>query len=110
MISIQLGTLWVGRWGPGHRLAADAGTAPRAVGIIPLWRRRLVKKPVIGGIPAFCPTACCHGQPDRDTATLELAAWLDPGAELPGWDILKGSPFGATLAARRRRTDPGSRW
>ncbi|HNE42159.1 MAG TPA: hypothetical protein PKL28_05070 [Rhodocyclaceae bacterium] len=35
----------------------------------------------------------------KDTATLELAAWLDPGAELPGWDILKGSPFGATLAA-----------
>ena len=35
----------------------------------------------------------------KDTATLELFCWLEPGAELPGWDILKGSPFGATLAA-----------
>ena len=35
----------------------------------------------------------------KDTAPLELYCWLDPAAELPGWDILKGSPFGATLAA-----------
>ena len=34
----------------------------------------------------------------KDTATLELFCWLEPGAELPGWDILRGSPFGATLA------------
>ena len=40
-----------------------------------------------------------HGQPhQKDTATLELFCWLEPGADLPGWDILKGSPFGATLA------------
>lgn len=32
-------------------------------------------------------------------ATLELFCWLDPAADLPGWDILTGSPFGATLAA-----------
>ena len=35
----------------------------------------------------------------KDTATLELFCWLEPDCELPGWDILKGSPFGATLAA-----------
>jgi hypothetical protein len=35
----------------------------------------------------------------KDTATLELFCWQAPGAELPGWDILKGSPFGATLAS-----------
>lgn len=35
----------------------------------------------------------------NDTATLELFCWLDHGAELPGWDILKGGPFGATLAS-----------
>lgn len=35
----------------------------------------------------------------KGTATLELFCWLDPAADLPGWDILKGSPFGATLAA-----------
>lgn len=35
----------------------------------------------------------------KDTATLELFCWLEPGAELPGWDILKGSPFGGTLAS-----------
>lgn len=34
----------------------------------------------------------------KDDATLELFCWLEPEAELPGWDILKGSPFGATLA------------
>lgn len=35
----------------------------------------------------------------KDNATLELFCWLDAGSEIPGWDILKGSPFGATLAA-----------
>lgn len=35
----------------------------------------------------------------KDTATLELSAWLEPGADMPGWDILKGSPFGAALAS-----------
>lgn len=35
----------------------------------------------------------------KDTASLELYCWLDAGSDLPGWDILKGSPFGATLAA-----------
>lgn len=33
----------------------------------------------------------------KDTATLELYAWLDADAELPGWDILNGNPFGASL-------------
>ncbi len=33
----------------------------------------------------------------RDTATLELYAWLDPDAELPGWDVLTGNPFGTSL-------------
>lgn len=35
----------------------------------------------------------------KDTATLELCAWLNPGSELPGWDILKGGPFGAVLGS-----------
>lgn len=35
----------------------------------------------------------------KDTAILELSAWLDPGSDLPGWDILKGSPFGAALGS-----------
>lgn len=35
----------------------------------------------------------------KDTATLELFCWLDSSTELPGWDSLKGSSFGATLAA-----------
>ena len=35
----------------------------------------------------------------KDTATLELFCWLEAGADLPGWDILKGSPFGGTLAS-----------
>jgi hypothetical protein len=35
----------------------------------------------------------------KDTATVELFCWLEPGAELPSWDVLKGSPFGSTLAA-----------
>ena len=29
----------------------------------------------------------------KDTATLELFCWLDPGTELPGWDILNGLPY-----------------
>jgi len=33
----------------------------------------------------------------RDSATLELYAWLDPEAELPGWDVLTGNPFGTSL-------------
>lgn len=33
----------------------------------------------------------------KDSATLELYAWLDPDAELPGWDILVGNPFGQSL-------------
>ena len=33
----------------------------------------------------------------KDTATLELYAWLDPEAELPGWDVLTGNPFGTSL-------------
>jgi len=35
----------------------------------------------------------------KDSALLELAAWLEPDSDLPGWDILKGSPFGAALGA-----------
>lgn len=35
----------------------------------------------------------------RDNATLELYAWLDEDSDLPGWDILTGSPFGATLSS-----------
>lgn len=33
----------------------------------------------------------------KDTATLELYAWLDPEANLPGWDVLTGNPFGSSL-------------
>ena len=33
----------------------------------------------------------------RDSAPLELFAWLGPGEELPGWDIFKTNPFGKTL-------------
>jgi len=33
----------------------------------------------------------------KDSATLELYAWLDPEAELPGWDVLTGNPFGTSL-------------
>ena len=40
----------------------------------------------------------------KDTATLELYAWLDADGELPGWDILKGSPFGAALGAPQGST------
>ena len=35
----------------------------------------------------------------HDNATLELYAWLDEDSDLPGWDILTGSPFGATLSS-----------
>lgn len=45
----------------------------------------------------------------KDTATLELYAWLNADAELPGWDILKGSPFGAALGSQGGGTPlPGS--
>ena len=33
----------------------------------------------------------------KDSTTLELYAWLDDDAELPGWDILVGNPFGRSL-------------
>jgi len=33
----------------------------------------------------------------RDSAPLELYAWLDPEAELPGWDVLNGNPFASSL-------------
>jgi hypothetical protein len=33
----------------------------------------------------------------KDSTPLELFAWLDPAAELPGWDILNGNPFGTFL-------------
>ncbi len=33
----------------------------------------------------------------KDNTPLELYAWLDDGAELPGWDILVGNPFGKAL-------------
>jgi hypothetical protein len=33
----------------------------------------------------------------KDSTTLELYAWLDADAELPGWDVLTGNPFGTSL-------------
>jgi len=33
----------------------------------------------------------------RDSAPLELFAWLDPASDLPGWDIFTGNPFGTSL-------------
>ena len=33
----------------------------------------------------------------KDTAKLELYAWLDPASDLPGWDVLTGNPFGTTM-------------
>lgn len=33
----------------------------------------------------------------RDSAPLELYAWLDADAEIPGWDVLSGNPFGVSL-------------
>ena len=32
-----------------------------------------------------------------DSVPLELFAWLDPEAELPGWDVLTDNPFGSLL-------------
>ena len=32
----------------------------------------------------------------KDSATLELFAWLNPDDELPGWDVLTGSSDGVT--------------
>lgn len=32
----------------------------------------------------------------RESAPIELWAWLDADAELPDWDMLRGCPFGAT--------------
>jgi len=31
----------------------------------------------------------------KDSAPLELYAWLDADSEMPGWDILTGNPFGS---------------
>jgi hypothetical protein len=33
----------------------------------------------------------------KDAAPIELYAWLEPGADLPGWDILSGNPFATAL-------------
>jgi hypothetical protein len=33
----------------------------------------------------------------KDSTPLELFAWLDPDADLPGWDMLTGNPFGIAL-------------
>jgi len=33
----------------------------------------------------------------KDAAPIELYAWLEPGADLPGWDILSGNPFATIL-------------
>lgn len=33
----------------------------------------------------------------KDSAQLELYAWLDPDTSLPGWDVLTGNPFGVSL-------------
>ena len=33
----------------------------------------------------------------KDSAPLELFAWLAPEAELQGWDVLTGNPFGIPL-------------
>jgi len=33
----------------------------------------------------------------NDSTMIELYAWLDDDAELPGWDILVGNPFGRSL-------------
>ena len=37
----------------------------------------------------------------KDSAPLELFAWLDPEAELPGWDVLTGNPFGVSTSHER---------
>ena len=33
----------------------------------------------------------------KDSAPLELYAWLEPGTDLPGCDILSGNPYGTAL-------------
>jgi hypothetical protein len=33
----------------------------------------------------------------RDSAPLELYAWLDPDAEIPGWDMFSANPFNLPL-------------
>lgn len=33
----------------------------------------------------------------KDNTPLELYAWLEPGATLPGWDVLTENPFGTSL-------------
>ncbi len=33
----------------------------------------------------------------KDSTPLELYAWLEPDAEIPGWDILSANPFGVAL-------------
>lgn len=40
----------------------------------------------------------------KDSSTLELYAWLDADAELPGWDILVDNPFGDSLPEDRIAT------
>lgn len=40
----------------------------------------------------------------NDHSPLELYTWLDEDAELPGWDILLGNPFGQTLPEDRFTT------
>ncbi|HNE42158.1 MAG: MFS transporter [Betaproteobacteria bacterium] len=45
MISIQLGTLWVGRWGLDIAWLLMPGPLLGLWGLFPLWRRRLVKNP-----------------------------------------------------------------
>ncbi|EXI79195.1 MAG: hypothetical protein AW10_02469 [Candidatus Accumulibacter appositus] len=37
----------------------------------------------------------------RDSSPLELYAWLDADAELPGWDILVGNPFADAVGEDR---------
>lgn len=44
----------------------------------------------------------------KDNAALELVCWLAPGAELPGWDILKSGFFGSMQATPANdKSDPG---
>lgn len=37
----------------------------------------------------------------KDKVALEFYAWLDEGAELPGWDVLLANPFAIELAGDR---------
>ncbi len=48
-----------------------------------------------GVMPSHCPNAMDHII--KDSIPLELYAWLDPNAEISGWDILSTSPFGQSL-------------